>query len=77
MSTQATSFSPAQKVPLPEDTRLAESAVHMHSHHEKQAQPPSPLRIAPSVLRFSVGVRLAIAALLLLPLWIAVVLVMR
>lgn len=75
MSLQTAPLSSAHLSHPPEDEASLARPVHGHAHHHESTTAPPALRIGISVLRMSVATRLAIALLLLTPLWIAVALV--
>ncbi len=75
MSLQAAPFSSARPTHPPEDGASLARPAHTHSHHQGSTYARPAFRIGVSVLRMSVAARLAIALLLLAPLWVAVALV--
>lgn len=75
MSLQVAPLSPVQQTHPPADGLAAARDAHGHSHRHDHANARPAFRVGISVLRMSVATRLAIALLLLAPLWVAVALV--
>lgn len=75
MPTQAAQLSVAPHSHPAKETPFAGQPSHAE-HHHAPASPGRAVHIGPSILRLSAAARLVIAAVLLLPLWIAVFLVM-
>ncbi|WP_454917026.1 hypothetical protein [Xanthobacter sediminis] len=75
MSVETLAPSPSEHRSGPRAPGGTEGHVQGDGHRHTRRHEARPVRIGLSVLRMSLGMRLALAAALLVPLWIAVALV--